>query len=57
MDNITYLLYSHEDYKDILDIHLKQLEKYLSNINIIIAFNSSKYINEYYNYKYSVIEL
>lgn len=55
MDNITYLLYSHHDYKDVLDIHIKQLEKFLPNINTVIAYNNIKYINDKYS-KYKTIE-
>lgn len=55
MENITYLLYSHEDYKDVLDIHLKQLNKYVPYITPIIAFNNAEYIRTKYN-KYDVIE-
>ena len=28
MDKFTYLIYTHIDYDDILDIHLKRLHKY-----------------------------
>lgn len=56
MDEYTYLLYSHDSYKDILDIHLKQYCKFINNNNIVIGFNNNNYINENYGNKYNVIE-
>lgn len=53
MTNITYLLVSNDTYKDILDIHVKQLQKYLINIPVIIAYNKPLKID---NIKCSVIE-
>jgi hypothetical protein len=46
----TYLVYTHSEYSDILDIHLKRLNKHYPEIKPLIATNSRNYIlNKYDN--------
>ena len=46
----TYLVYTHDEYSDILDIHLKRLNKHYPEIKPLIATNSKDYIlNKYDN--------
>lgn len=47
---------SHVSYKDILDIHLKQFDKFIKDIEPIICFNDKEYIDTKYENKYKVIE-
>jgi len=45
----TYLVYTHEEYSDILDIHLKRLNKHYPEIKPMIATNSKDYILNTYD--------
>ena len=57
MNDLTYLLYSHSSYSDILYIHLNEIKKYLPNINIKIAFNNYQIFNEKFGeHNYDIIE-
>ena len=46
----TYLIYTHKEYTDILDIHLKRLIKYFPKITPVISTNSKEYILDKYDY-------
>jgi hypothetical protein len=48
MINFTYLIYTHEEYSDIFDIHYKRLNKHYPDIYLLIATNNMDYIlNKY----------
>ena len=48
MDKLTYLIYTHIEYDDILDIHLKRLQKYFPTAPLSICTNNKDYIiNKY----------
>ncbi len=52
MDEIVYLLYSHTDYNDILQIHLSYLFKYLKGIRIAVCINDSAAFKQAYSSMY-----
>lgn len=52
MESFIYLIYTHEDYTDILDIHLKRLKKYCDYLPLSICTNNKKYILENYSNVY-----
>jgi len=46
MDSFVYLIYTHEEYSDILDIHLKRLDKYFPKLRVSICTNSIDYLEK-----------
>lgn len=48
MEDFVYLIYTHEEYNDILDIHLKRLQKYCPNLLISICSNNIQRIKTDY---------
>lgn len=44
MDNFTYLIYTHEEYSDILAIHLKRLAKFCPGLPVSICSNNIRRI-------------
>jgi hypothetical protein len=55
-DNLTFLVYTHSDYDDVLELFLKQYEKYFSYYPITIGTNNKKLIEEKYLQKYKFIK-
>ena len=54
MDKFTYLIYTHIDYDDILDIHLKRLHKYFPTAPLSICTNNKDYIINKYSALYKI---
>uniref|UniRef100_A0A6C0KM54 Uncharacterized protein n=1 Tax=viral metagenome TaxID=1070528 RepID=A0A6C0KM54_9ZZZZ len=48
--SFTYLIYTHEEYSDVLYIHLKRLTKHYPGIKPKIATNSIEYLIKNYSY-------
>jgi hypothetical protein len=54
MNSCTYLIYTHSEYDDILELTLKRINKYFNCIDICICTNNASLINKYldnYNIK------
>jgi hypothetical protein len=48
MDKVTYLVYTHTDYADVLDINLKNHQKYFSEMPISICINNAEWVKKTY---------
>ena len=53
INNLTWLLYTHFEYDDILEIFLNQHNKHFSIMPITIATNNKKHIEDKYLSKYN----
>jgi hypothetical protein len=56
INNLTYMVYTHFEYDDILEILLKQHNKHFPIMPIIIATNNKKHIQDKYLPKYNFIK-
>jgi hypothetical protein len=52
MDQLLYLLYTHREYDDILQIHLKRLHEFFPEIPIAVCSNDIEFIKEKYGSVY-----
>lgn len=57
IDNLTFLLYTHYEYEDILKFYLYHHQKYIPYIEITICSNRSDYIIEKYQHKYPITKI
>jgi hypothetical protein len=49
MDKVTYLIYTHTDYADVLDINLRNHMKYFSQMPISICINDASWLKKTYD--------
>ena len=49
LNNCTYLIYTHQDYHDILNLTLRRLKKHFHGVNPFICTNNAKYIHDTYS--------
>ena len=49
LSDITFLVYSHTDYDDVLNIYLHRHKKYFSEINVTICTNNKSYVTDKYS--------
>jgi hypothetical protein len=49
LNNCTFLLYTHSDYNDILNLTLKRLKKHFDGVDLFICTNNAKYIHDTYS--------
>lgn len=57
MEDLVYLIYTHEEYDDILQIHLKRLFEFFPSIPVAICSNNITYIQEKYGNTYKFAAL
>jgi len=57
MDDITYLLYTHTEYDDIFQIHIKKLVEFFPSINYAICIDNTKHFYEKYASMYRPIQV
>jgi hypothetical protein len=57
MNDCTYLLYTHSDYDDVLEITLKRLQKYFPSTTIVIATNNAQLIEQKYKTLYNITDV
>ena len=54
METLTYLIYTHSEYDDILEIHLKRLHKHFPTAPLSICTNNKDYIINKYSNVYKI---
>lgn len=54
MDDCTYLIYTHSDFDDIIEITLKRIHKYFSSIGVSICTNNKSLIDGKYKELYNI---
>lgn len=54
MESLTYLIYTHSEYDDMLEIHLKRLDKHFPSAPLSICTNNKDYIFKKYSSLYKI---
>jgi len=54
MDDCTYLIYTHSDFDDILEITLKRIQKFFASVVVSICTNNASLIDEKYKDIYNI---
>jgi hypothetical protein len=57
MDTLLYLIYTHREYDDILQIQLKNIKLYLPDVQVAVCSNDIGYIKEKYGQLYTFYDL
>lgn len=55
MDKVTYLLYTHTEYADVLDMNLKNHQKYFSEMPISICINNAEWARTMYKDQFQAV--